>query len=127
LKRHTKKYVKKGTKLPKFKPLPIKLENMRIALQNYFASFKTYARFYGDYIDSLTRKRKRFSFQVYLPSDLNGIEKYDVVRSICNSLLKNRIPLHNPGEIFAHHELLHHKHWIPVRRLLQYEVGMIYG
>ena len=127
MKRHTKKYVKRGTKRPKFKPLPTKLENMRIALENYGFSFKTYGRFYGDYIDSCTRKRKRFSFQVFLSSTLSGRDRYEIIRSICNSLLKNRIPLHNPGEIFSYHELLHHKHWTPVRRLLQYEVGMIYG
>jgi hypothetical protein len=127
LKGHTKKYVKKGMKLPKFKPLPTKLENMRNALRNYFATFKTYARFYGDYLDIFTRKRKRFSFQVFLDSTLTGGEKYEIVSSICNLILKNKIPLHEPGQIFSYHELLHHTHWTPVRRLLQYEVGMRYG
>lgn len=126
VKGHTK-YIKKGTKLPKFKPLPTKLINARDALRNYFASIKTYARFYGDYLELFTGKRRRFSFQVFLDSGFSGAEKYELVSSICDRLLNKKVPIHEPGQIFTYHELLHHTPWTPVRRLLQYEVWMRYG
>lgn len=122
MKGRTKKYVKKLRKLPKFKPLPAGL----LSARKYFAGTKTYARFYGNFITP-TGKIRRFSFQVILDSGLSGWEKYDVVRSVCGNLLQNEIPMHEPGQIFSFHELLHHTEWIRVRKVLQYKVGMTYA
>lgn len=122
LKMHAKKCVKaKDRKLPKLKSLP----EMKEALRNYFASIKTYARFYGDYV-TLVGKKNRFSFQVLLSSSLTGPEKYDVVTAICNKILQNKVPLHEPGQVFNFHELLHHTQWIPIRKLLNYKADVNY-
>ncbi len=123
---HTKKYIKKQRELPKFRPLPTKLADKLNTMQNYFASFKTYTRFYGDY-RTLTGRTRRFSFQVLLDSGLRGYEKYQDIRTICNRILQNKVPNHEPGEVFGFHELLHHTQWFPVRKIIKYKVGVPYG
>ena len=126
IERTSKKYVKKQRKLPKFNPKPTNLNDMRNTLQNYFASRITYARFYGDY-RILTGREKRFSFQVKLDAGLRGYEKYQDIKTICDRILQNKIPNHEPGEVFGFHELLHHTQWFPVRKILNYKVGVPYA
>jgi len=90
-----KKYKKKERKLPKLNPLPTYIANLR----KYFAPMHAYARFYGNFVTS-TGKTRRFSFQVILPFDLNGYDKYRVVRSVCNRRLQKEITLHNIHQQF---------------------------
>jgi hypothetical protein len=117
-----KHHPKNQRKLPKLNPLPKQIEKLR----QYFAPTETYARFYGEYATSLGKIR-RFSFQVALDPDTRGWEKYSIISHICNTILQNKIPLHEPGQVFSFHELYHHTQWVRVRSILQYKVGMAYG
>ena len=116
-----KKYVRKRRELPDFDSLPAYLRDLRAHISPI-----TYARFYGNFVTK-TGKLRRFSFQVKLTANLSGKEKYRIVRAICGKLLLNKIPTHEPGQVFSFNELWHQTRWIRVRKLRQYEVGMGYG
>jgi hypothetical protein len=115
-----KKHVKKYRKVPDFDPLPASLRSLR-----EYISPTVYARFYGNFI-TITGKLRRFSFQVKLDAGLNGQEMHRIVRAICGRLLLNNIPKHEPGQVFSFSELFDRTQWIQVRKVMQYEVGMVY-
>ncbi len=108
-------------KLPKFNPLPVHLANLRRGIAPF-----DFARFYGNFV-TLTGKLKRFSFQVRMGAQSSGAEKYTKIRIVCQNLLQNKVPVHEPGQIFSFDELLHKTHWTLVRRIAEYKVGMQYG
>jgi hypothetical protein len=116
-----KTYKKKERTLPKFNPLPTYIANLR----DSFGPRQTYARFYGDYVTFKGRTR-RFSFQMILPFESDGDERYFMVRSICGRLLEKEIPLHEPGQVFDFNKLLRRTQWIRIRRITEYKVGMSY-
>jgi hypothetical protein len=116
-----KRYVNKYRKIPKFNRLPA---NLRKSLN--FLHPTCYARFYGNF-ETITGRIRRFSFQLDLGPYWNGAEMYQAVRRVCSSILQNRIPIHEQGQIFRLDELFDSTPWIQVRRVLDYKVGMTYG
>ena len=116
-----KKRVEKYRKLPSFDAVPAYLRSLREHISPI-----AYARFYGNFVTT-TGILRRFSFQVILDAGLSGVEKYRIVRAICGRLLQNRIPRHEPGQIFSSSKLFELTDWVQVRKILQYEVGMVYG
>lgn len=104
-----------------FRPAPLSLRQLR-----YGVRYNEYARFYGNYV-SMTGKRKRFSFQIRVSPRLSGRQKYRLIVRTCNALLDNTIPQHRQGEVFDNFgDLLKRTKWFRVRKLRQYEAGMVY-
>lgn len=113
-----KKHVKKYRKVPDFDPLPASLRSLR-----GYISPTVYARFYGNFI-TITGKLRRFSFQVKLDAGLSGQEMERIVRTVSGALKQNRVPRHEPGQIFGFDELFDQTHWVEVRRVTQYDVDV---
>jgi len=94
----------------------------------YGATHRWYARFYGNY-DTLTGKRKRFSFQVRVSPAIqrNRRALSEFIRTTCNNLLDRNIPEHEQGETFhTFGDLLRRTRWFRVRKVRNYEAGVLY-
>ena len=103
----------------RFKPLPKGLWGREVDESEY-------ARFYGTYVNR-QRKKKRFSFQVRMSPRLSGRQKYRSIAAVCNNLLDEKVPVHEQGEVFLSFTiLLKRTEWQRVRRLLTYDVNVIY-
>ncbi|MEM2111349.1 MAG: hypothetical protein QXX08_05675 [Candidatus Bathyarchaeia archaeon] len=107
--------------MSRFRPVTLALRWLRSG-----ARYREYARFYGSYV-TITGKIKRFSFSVKVNPRLNNRVKYRRIVTVCNSLLDKMIPEHKQGDIFnTFAELLYRTRWFRVRRLRNYQAGMVY-
>jgi hypothetical protein len=78
----------------------------------------------------MTGKIKRFSFQVKISPTLSRKRKAlsKLISGTVGGLLDGYVPEHVQGEIFpSFEELLYHTDWFQVRRLRNYEAGVIYA
>jgi len=104
--------------------VPARLKRMR-----HGVTPRWYARFYGNYV-STTGKRKRFSFQVKISRRLSQNRRTlaRLIRSTCIALKYDRmVPEHIQGEIFPTFlTLLYRTPWFGIRRLMNYEPGVVY-
>jgi len=107
----------------KLRPVPEHLKRMRIG-----ATHRWFARFYGNY-ETLTGKLRRFSFQVKVSPKLRQDRRALAfnMRMICSSLLERTVPEHVQGETFQSFRDLRLARWLPIRRLRDYEAGIVYG
>lgn len=104
-------------------PVPAHLKSMRIG-----ATHRWFARFYGTY-ETMTGKLRRFSFQVLVSPKLSKNRKAlaDNMRMTCGALLEGEIPEHMQGDTFHSFKELRLARWFQVRRLRNYEAGVVYG
>jgi hypothetical protein len=107
----------------KLRPAPAYLKRMRIG-----ATHRWFARFYGNY-ESMTGKLRRFSFQVRVSPELSQNRRVlaDNIRTTCGALLENNVPEHMQGDTFHSFRDLMLARWFRVRRLRNYEAGVVYG
>lgn len=105
-------------------PVPARLRRMRGTTEH-----RWYARFYGNYI-SMTGIRRRFSFQVKITRRLSRNKKAlrRVISRVVEGLKYDKyVPEHMQGEVFSSYgKLLYETPWRRVRKLLNYEAGVIY-
>lgn len=107
----------------KLRPAPSHLRRMRQG-----ATHRWFARFYGNY-ETMTGKLRRFSFQVKVSPELSQNRKalaYNM-RMTCSALLERNVPEHVQGETFHSFRDLTIARWFPVRKLRNYEAGVLYG
>ena len=110
--------------MPKgYRPVPERLRRMRIG-----ATHRWFARFYGTY-ETITGKLGRLSFQVYDSPELRRNRKVlaDNIRMTVEALLERNVPEHEQGETFHSFRDLMLARWFRVRRLRDYEAGVLYG
>jgi len=110
--------------MPKgYRPVPKRLRRMRIG-----ATHRWLARFYGIY-ESTTAKLGRFSFQVYVSPKLsqNRSALAHNIRMAVEALREGYVPEHEQGEAFHSFRDLMLARWFRVRRLRDYEAGVVYG
>jgi hypothetical protein len=107
----------------KLRPTPEYLKGMRIG-----ATHRWFARFYGNY-ETITGKLRRFSFQVRVSPKLSQNRKAlaNNIRMTCGTLLDGNIPEHMQGDTFHSFIDLRLARWFRVRRLRDYEAGVVYG
>jgi hypothetical protein len=112
--------VPKGYRL---RPVPEHLRRMRIG-----ATHRWFARFYGTY-ESITGKLGRLSFQVRVSPELSHNRRAlaSNIRMTCEALLEGNVPEHEQGETFHSFTDLRLVRWFRVRRLRNYEAGVLYG
>jgi len=90
-----------------------------------------YARFYALFED-IRGKKKRASFAVrvrskYLASTSQRRALMRWIRTVCNAMLDNTMPVHKYGQRFkSFRELLKETKWVEIRRLLDYRAGVVY-
>lgn len=107
----------------KLRPAPEHIKRMRIG-----ATHRWFARFYGNY-DAITGRLGRFSLQVRVSSELrqNRRALANNIRMVVRRLLEGNIPEHVQGETFQSFRDLMLAKWFRVRRLRNYEAGVVYG
>jgi len=111
--------VRRERKIPRFNPIPVDLRKTRGGRR------VDYARFYGNFVTK-TGKIKRFSFQVRMPRYLNGKVMHRMISLVCQKIRYfNLVPIHKQGQTFPFGELMQ-GNWIRVRKVRDYQAGMIY-
>ena len=107
----------------KLRPIPAHLKRMRIG-----ATHRWFARFYGNY-ESMTGKLRRFSFSVKISKSVSKNRRALAVlmRTTVQKLLEDTVPEHVQGEVFSNFLSLFGRDWQRVRRMRQYEAGVIYA
>lgn len=110
--------------MPKgYRPVPERLRRMRIGVTHRWL-----ARFYGVY-ESTTGKWGRFSFQVKVSPELSQNRRALAhnIRKTVEALREGYVPEHEQGETFHSFADLNLVRWFRVRRLRDYEAGVVYG
>lgn len=108
----------------RLRPAPEHLQRMR-----YGATPRWYARFYANY-ETMTGNLRRLSFQVKVSPELTKNRRVlaDNIRETVSALLDNYVPEHEQGDTFySFEELMEETRWFRVRKLRNYEAGVVYG
>jgi len=110
----------------KLRPVPENLKRMRYGLED-LGERRWLARFYGNY-ETMTGKLRRFSFNVKISKTVSKNRRALAVlmRTTVGKLLECTVPKHVQGETFSNFLSLFGRDWQRVRRMRQYEAGVVY-
>lgn len=109
------------------RPVPENLRRMRYGLDD-LSERRWFARFYGN-CETMTGKLRRFSFSVKISKRLSKNRKAlaMLMRTTIGKLLEDTVPEHVQGEVFSNFMSLLGRDWVRVRRVRNYEAGVVYA